>query len=324
MTMLNCSHHRKSAGTLIETMVAVGVAAVLGVISFQVANAGLTGFVKNFSLNLSGEKSRTALNTVVRKLEMAIDEPELVNFSGTQLTAATGTYANSIRFHRLRPAYYKVTGPVSTSSGGLSYTSATTNTITVQFSANGTANAALAAPAAGDRIFFLYPNNMTPETISTGTSPGTKQARGISAVSISGSAATLTLTSAVDKAVVCNNPCYLATESAFITRVAGTRRELHFISSTASLALNENTMITRDLDANPTGTDAGGATVLAFKIVTISNADKRVQVDLPMRVMDYQETLARRKATDEYTSFMRLTATIPLRNRGLLPPLSTL
>jgi hypothetical protein len=324
MTMLKHTYIHNHALTLVETLVAVAVAGVLGGIGFRVANAGMMGFVKNFSLNQSAEKSRTALNTVVRKLEMAIDEPELVNFSGTQLTAANTTYANSVRFHRLRPAYYKITGPVSTTTGGLSYTSATTTSLTVQFFANGTANNAVAAPAVGDRIFFLYPNNMTPETVATGTSPGVKQARGISAVSIAGNVATLTLTSAVNKAVVCNNPCYIATESAFITRVAGSRRELHFLNSTASLSLNANTLITRDLDANPTGTDGGGATVLAFKIVTISNADKRVQVDLPMRVMDYQAALGRRKTIDEYTSFMRLTATIPLRNRGLLPPISTL
>lgn len=322
------THRRKEASrsglTLVETLIAVAIAAAIGGIGFRVANAGLFGFVKNFSLNQSGEKARTALNTVVRKLEMAIDEPELVNFTGTQLTAANTTYANAIRFHRLRPAYYRITGPVNTSTGGLNYTSATATTITVQFSASGTANSAQAAPAVGDRIFFLYPNDMSPETISTGTSPGTKQARGISAVSISGNIATLTLTSAISKAVVCDNPCYIATESAFITRVAGNRRELHFLSSTASLALSQSTLITRDLDANPTATDGGGATILAFKIVTISNADKRVQVDLPLRIMDYQATLARRKAADEFNSFLRLSATIPLRNRGLLPPISSL
>lgn len=324
MTMRPHASIHRAAATLIEMMVAVALAAVLGGIGYRVANAGMLGFVKNFSLNQSAEKSRTSLNTVIRKLEMAIDEPELVNFSGTQLTAASTTYANSIRFHRLRPAYYKITGPVSTTTGGISYTSATTSTITVQFYSTSAANAAAAPPAAGDRLFFLYPNDMPPETITTGTSPGAKQARGISAVTIAGNVATLTLTSAISEAVLCNNPCYIATESAFITRVVGTRRELHFLNSTASLALNSNTLVTRDLDASPTGTDSSGATVLAFRIVTISNADKRVQVDLPMRVMDYQATLARRKPTDEFTSFMRSTVTVPLRNRGLLPPISTL
>jgi hypothetical protein len=270
--------------------------------------------------------------------------PELVDYASGKLTASTSPYANCIRFHKLRPAYYRVTGPIATTTPyGLSQTSETTTSITVDYVASG-ANADQAAPAAGDRIFFLNPNTMV-ETISGGNSPGKKQGRGITAVSGSGTSKTLTISSppGTKMAVYCNNPCLIGTECAFITRIVGSgnskRRELHFIKSTAALTgveandLNNNTLVTRDLDADTTVTDAGGTTVLPFKMLSFGNADKRVQIDLPMRVMDYVGLLslgrrakdATTKLTkDEFTSYVHSTLTVPLRNRGMLPPIGSL
>jgi hypothetical protein len=344
---MRSSFRSRSAYTLIELSITMLVIVVMGGVVYSVVRGAMIGFAQNYSLNQTGNQSRSVANYVERALEGAVDEPELVELTSGQLVKSTSTYANGIRFHKLRPAFYKITGPINATTNGLSYTTTTTTSITVNVVANNTASLASSAPAAGDRIFFLVPNDITPETVASGTSPGKKQGRGISAVTLTGASSspfTATLTIAQPaKTVLCNNPCFIATECAFISRVVGTgtqaRRELHFLPSTSDLTLGYrsstqyNTLVTRDLDAAPTATDSGGTTVLPFKIVALSANDKRVQVDLSMRVMDYVGTLSlgpkptigtSGETKDEFFSFARTTLTIPLRNRGMLPPLSTL
>src|SRR4051812_49381309 len=74
-----------------EMMVAVGVAALLGLVFFQVLNAGIILYAKNSAVNASHEESREGLNRLTRDIHAAISVPELrsapASFTGTWVAA---------------------------------------------------------------------------------------------------------------------------------------------------------------------------------------------------------------------------------------------
>ncbi len=306
--------------TLVELSIAVTVMVLLGGIGFQILNGGMIQFARNISLNESSRQTRTTLSQVKRYFEQAVDNPQLVTMSGSPatLTVSTATYATGIRFHRFVSGAYKVTGPVGTTVGTapntLSYVNSTSLTVTLAFAT------ATPAPIVGDRLLFLYPY-ITEST--SGTSAGTKPGRVVSAVGVvttSGGTKTVTvlLASTLGSNVLCGNPAYAVREAALITVDGGGRRELRYFDSTANLLAYA--YLTRDLDATPTARDSGGTTMQPFKLVTDNTGQRvlSVQLDLPMRIMDYNATLTRLKATDEFNSYLRANVLIPVKNNNAL------
>ncbi|HSH94025.1 MAG TPA: hypothetical protein VK968_07755 [Roseimicrobium sp.] len=297
--------------TLVETLIATMLVMVLGLVGWQVLRGGLFAFARNHSLNQSAGQSRAAIAHVVRKLEASVDDAQLVSFSGTQFSADTATYGKGIRFHRYIAGGYKIrraTGASDIVSGAgstaLHYIVSTETSVTLDYAAG------TPAPRAGDRLFLLFPSDIQ-ETVSGGTSPGKKPGRKISAVSVGTNSATLTLSSAPGKNILADNPCYIVREGAYICVDSGNRRELRYYDDTGDLA--KFTRVTWDLDMSPSEKDSGGTTILPFEVRTVSGK-KRVVLDLPMRVMDFNAALTRVKPTDEFNSYLRTYSQVILKN----------
>jgi hypothetical protein len=87
MKTQSLSKLRQGAFTVGEMMVAVGVSAILGLIFFQVLNAGIILYAKNTAVNAAHEESRQGLNRLTRDIHAAIAVPELrsapSSFTGT-------------------------------------------------------------------------------------------------------------------------------------------------------------------------------------------------------------------------------------------------
>ena len=312
--MKNDLHRRASrAFTLAEMLVSSVLLVVVGGLSLTLLINGFVQFARNVALNQSAEQSRSTLTTVLRRMESAADNPQLVTLSGSPLALnqVATTYAPGVRFHRMIGGAYKITDPISTTSGSgatsLSYTSATTTTLTLSY------NSSWPAPSVGDRVLFINPSNIK-ETVSGGTSPGTKPGRKIVAV---GSAAgtnprtvTVTLENSPGKPVLCNNPCYILREAALVAVDVSGRRELRYYDSTASLGTY--TTLCRELDPNPSEHDTAGLVIQPFGLTTVSGR-VQVLVDLPIRINDYQNTLTRFRKTDEFNGFLRTGSQVVLK-----------
>jgi hypothetical protein len=298
--------------TLAETMISAVLVAVVGGVAVNLLIGGFVQFARNVALNQSAQQSRSTLNTIVRRLEAAIDSPQLVTLSSGALVQSSGAYAPGVRFHRIIGGAYKIIDPVSvtlgTGSTALSYTSANTTTLTLTF------NGAWPTPSVGDRVLFLNPSDIR-ETVSTGTSPGEKPGRKISAVgSVSGTnpkSVTVTLQSAPGKQILCGNPCHIIREAALVAVDVNGRRQLRYYDSTADL--NSFVVVARDLDPLPRERDASGTIIQPFGLATVNG---RVQVlcDVPVRINDYQATLSRLRQTDEFNGFLRTGSSVVLKS----------
>lgn len=307
---MKTSSHSKRAFTLVETLIGAMLAVALGMVGWQVLRAGLFAFARNHSLNQSAGQTRASLAHVVRKLESSVDDAQLISFDGSKFTASTSTYGMGVRFHRYVNGGYKIrqaTGADDVTSGAgstaLHYVASTVTSITLDYAAG------TPAPRAGDRLFILFPSDIS-ETVSGGTSPGNKPGRKITAVTTGTNSATVTI-AAPGKNILANNPCYIVREAAYICLDNGIRRELRYYDDTSDLTTFSR--VTWDLDKDPKEKDNGGATIQPFEVRTV-NGKKRVVVDLPMRVMDFNAALARVKSTDEFNSYMRTHSQVVLKN----------
>ncbi len=312
---MKTAFHRGSSGafTLVEMLVSAVLLVVVAGLSLALLINGFVQFARNVALNQSAEQSRSTLTTILRRMETTVDNPQLVTLGGSPLalTQVATAYAPGVRFHRMIGGAYKITDPISTTVGSgataLSYTSAATTTLTLSY------NSAWPAPAVGDRVLFISPSNIK-ETVSGGTSPGTKPGRKIVAVgSPTGTnpkSVTVSLETAPGKAVLCNNPCFIAREAALIAVDVSGRRQLRYYDSTAFL----NTYITlcRELDPNPCERDASSNVIQPFGLTTV-NGRIQVLVDLPIRINDYQATLTRFRKTDEFNGYLRTGSQVVLK-----------
>ena len=298
--------------TLAETMISAVLVVVVGGVALNLLIGGFIQFARNVALNQSAQQSRSTLNTIVRRLEAAIDTPQLVTLTNGALVASTGTYAPGVRFHRIIGGAYKITDPVSVTQGtgstALSYTSATTTTLTLTF------NGAWPAPSPGDRVLFLNPSDIR-ETVSSGSSPGEKPGRKISAVgSVSGTnpkTVTVTLQSAPGKQILCGNPCYILREAALVAVDVDGRRQLRYYDFTGNL--NSFVVVAWDLDPLPRERDASGTIIQPFGLTTV-NGHAQVLCDVPVRINEYQATLSRLRQTDEFNGFLRTGSSVVLKS----------
>jgi hypothetical protein len=298
--------------TLAETMISALLVVVVGGVALNLLIGGFIEFARNVALNESAQQSRATLNTVMRRLESVIDTPQLVTLSSGALVQSTATYAPGVRFHRMLGGAYKITDPVSITQGSgstaLSYTSASTTTLTLTF------NGAWPVPTPGDRVVFLNPSDIR-ETVATGSSPGDKPGRKISAVGTASGTnpktVIVTLQSAPGKPILCGNPCHIVREAALLAADVNGRRQLRYFDSTANL--NSYVILAWDLDPLPRARDASGTIIQPFGLTTVNG---RIQVlcDLPVRINEYQATLSRMRQTDEFNGFLRTGSQIVLKS----------
>src|SRR5687768_17356381 len=72
----------RSGFTLPEVVVSTGVAALIGVVIFALANAVLHLYAKNFSINESHSRARKAAEKLALRIHLAVEPPTLVDKEG--------------------------------------------------------------------------------------------------------------------------------------------------------------------------------------------------------------------------------------------------
>lgn len=334
------------AFTITELVMASAIFLVVGLIAYAMLAQGLVQMARNLSINQSSMESRSSWNYVTRKLEDAVDSPDLVrlvsgswtnatttnlvitngfNTTSTQTnTYNTGTNSVGLRFHRRVGGAYKVTGPVSTnvSAGGvqLSYTATNTTNFTLlyQTSVSGT-------PQVGDRLMLVKPYVEANE--SSGPSQGLKPGLRITAVgnvtnvstnSITAQSVSVTVASAPGKAILCDNTAYVVREVAFATLETSGRRELRYYNSTTNFspvsAANPRgyAVVARDLDTLPQEF-VGTTPIQPFGMVD-GGLTPQILLFLPVRSAEYSNVLTRAGSTNNFNVYLRTRTQIPLRN----------
>src|SRR3954464_12080468 len=77
MNVIQRPDKAEQAFTLAETGVAVGVAALLGLVFFQVLQSGLTLSAKNAAVNTAHEEARDGIQRLTRDLHASVSVPQL-------------------------------------------------------------------------------------------------------------------------------------------------------------------------------------------------------------------------------------------------------
>lgn len=78
---LSYSIKHKSAFTLTEMMISIGVLSLLGLIFFRVLQAGLVLYAKNTAINIAHESGRQGINRLTRDIHASVSIPELRDLS---------------------------------------------------------------------------------------------------------------------------------------------------------------------------------------------------------------------------------------------------
>src|SRR2546423_2337435 len=77
MKLVTRSQYRKTAFTLVEMMVAIGVLCLLGLVFFQVLQSGLTLSAKNTAVNYAHQEAREGIQRMTRDIHASISVPQL-------------------------------------------------------------------------------------------------------------------------------------------------------------------------------------------------------------------------------------------------------
>lgn len=310
---------------MMEILVAAALLSVVGLMAMTLMSGTTIQFARNISINQSGEQSRRIMARVMRELETAVDTPELINLQSSPLSLVqytAGSYARGIRFHQLVGAGYQIIGPEGASVPFgpilLKYTSSTATTAQLRFFRNSD------IPKVNDRLLVLSGNAAAlGETVSSGTSPGQKPGRRITAVSsatlpTSDSVSvdvTVNLSSAFGRQILLNNRCIVVREVAILAVDTGGRRELRYYPATSNLS--DYQVLSTSLDPNPQERDTGGNIIQPFRVqppTSSPSAPPMVSLSLPILVSDYRATLLRIKPQDEFNTYMQTTSRVTLRN----------
>ncbi len=319
---------------------------IVGAIAYVMLAEGLVQMARNLSINTSSMESRSSWNYVTRKLEDAVDAPELVRLVGTNWTNATttnlvitnsfntnttqtnsyntGTNSVGLRFHTRVGGAYNVIGPVGTNvaAGGvqLSYTATNTTNFTLLFQTN-----ISGTPQVGDRLMLVKPYVEANQT--NGSSQGLKPGLRITAVgnisnvstnSITAQSVGVTVASAPGKAILCNNTAYIVREVAFATVETSGRRELRYYNSATNFSPVSSgnprgyAVVARDLDTMPQ--EFVGATAIQPFAMAGGELNPQILLFLPVRTTEYSNVLSRAGSTNDFNVYLRTRTQVPLRN----------
>jgi type II secretory pathway pseudopilin PulG len=289
---------RQSIGafTLIELLIGMVVAMVLGLAAYSILINATELMAKNVSLNASNTTLRSALDRVYAESNLATALPTLLNVDGS--TAGGTGPAAGVAFDRYLGGPFIVQNP---SGNGLK---ASDTTFQIKVSTDGVAYSA--APKQDDVLLMddgttrPLVQNCTPATLAKNT--------GLQTLTVTLQAPlgkTVSWTSAVQK--IANT----VHREAFIVATVGTRAELRFYRNAEALAPgNYNDSSTYSVLTREIGTATGDT--IPFSVVTQSGTSF---LNIAMRVEDHQYNnyLASHQAK-EFNTFLRVDTMLRPRN----------
>ena len=187
----------RGAFTLIETMMASAAVGAVGAVIYITLLMGTILFNKNAAMNFSHEQARVALIQMEQDIHSAVSLPETVD---TNFVQTTGTVP----------------------SAGISFQTIASGTNQCQVSAN--------AAASSNQVKIYFPTSCpTPYVGERLIIPSYEIEQDITAVSTSGSTATLTLSGTLGTNVVVSNsgtnynlPCFLTQRVYYVVQSGGT------------------------------------------------------------------------------------------------------
>ncbi len=314
MQALRQPYYQQSAFTLVEILVALGVLSVVGTVAMSYMGSQTFLFAKNTSLNQSHASVRSELDRLTNELQQAQSPPILTDTSGV----ATGvTPAAGLQFDRLVGDPYVIAYP---GSPGLA---ATDTSVTVTRSTNILASAPIPRP--GD-VLLIDPPTGAPIRAQVAS-----VAAGVIDAKAKRQLITLTFVAPLGVAIDWRNPpdtppqqktAKLVRREAFIVMPSGDRNELRFYQSfeplppvTLAAILNDPSQYIVITDAVSTAVPVSGpADATPFSIDT-TGGNRLVTANLGTQAQDYVNSLANKQAANSFNTFVRITTTLPSRQR---------
>ena len=276
--------HRGRAFTLVEVMIALSVATVVGLAVFTILNTAMFMAARNLSVNLTNNSERKSLDRIEEVIQQANTMPTLITTTG----AAASSPAAGVTFDYYRggPYVLNVTG---------STIPANTTSLTVIRSTNVVASPPI--PTAGDVLMI----NGAPSTVRALIST-------VVVGAINGSSQqtiTVTLTNQLGAAIPIPSSgtltAYLVRKVAFIVMPEGSGSELHYYGSYETTTnLSDPTRYVMITDQ--VGLLTGAAT--PFSLVTIQNASF-VGLSFQVRSNQFDQRLLGKQA-DLFNTFGRV------------------
>jgi len=217
-------HSNLQAFTLAEVLVSGGVVLALTLIVILLLQSSLTLYVKNFSVNDANVKGRSVTQRLGDKIQNAIQAPTLIDATGATVTG-NGPAAGIQCIVPSGYSFYRTSSNTAVNGATLS---ATVNSID------------LPAPSSGDYVMMNW--------YDSATGGSGKLFIQISAVSVAGSTATITLAKAIQAAmspapsstavIKAGQPFQIMTTAAFIAVTSGSTTKLRYYPRARSVAVN--------------------------------------------------------------------------------------
>jgi prepilin-type N-terminal cleavage/methylation domain-containing protein len=298
----------KRAGfTLTELMVGVGIFAIGASIVYPLFSGDLSLWARNFSINKSNNSLRYALQKLKRDIDMAVEPPTLMSYSGTGSSgvltplATTAVSAQAVMIWvNLGPAY-----DLQPSSGTTINPSAGV-TLKRHIKSTSDPTPSSVVPQVGDRLMILDPapySTGMPETVTMGGSTITKPGRQITSVSIASNDTTtalftvgLNLTNPLPTGIPASESALIIREVAYVAYTikspSGSAVERQLLYFPTTYNMNAAQLLIRDLDPTPQEIDTNtSAIVQPFNFYTGRANLSVLNVVLPIRAVDYDHAL---------------------------------
>ena len=276
---------KKDGFTLVEILVGMGAAVIMGAGTFYLLNTAMILVSKNFSFNITGNSLHRSIDRVEQYLQLADSNPTLIDDLGNAVVAGSSA---GVSFDYFVGSPYVVTS----GTGGLP---ASTSSLTLNISTDPLASPPV--PQAGDIVLIDgAPAGLRPVVAS-----------GVSAVSASGGRQPITvpLTAALGTAVTSVNvaagiTARLVRPAAIVVKQNGAQWELRLCKPYQSSGdLSDPTkyiVLSRQIGAH-------AADQTPFSI-TLDNNKNFVSCSLCLRADSYENVLASKQA-DGFATFVR-------------------
>jgi prepilin-type N-terminal cleavage/methylation domain-containing protein len=291
--------------TLTELMMAVAIFAVGGLMVYPLFDGDLSLFARNFSINKSNNSLRWALQKLKRDIDMAVEPPTLMSYSGSATSGTLTPLASSavsaqaiMLWVNLGPAYdLQPAGGTLTPSSGVS--------LKRHIASTSDPTPSSVVPQVGDRLMIMDPapySTGMPETVTMGTGSITKPGRAVTSVSIAANDTTtatftvgLNLTNALPTGIPASESAYFIREVAYVAypvTAGGKTLERDLLYFPTTYNMNAGQTLIRDLDPLPQEVDTNtSATIQPFNYYSGRGNLSVLNVILPIRAMDYDHAL---------------------------------
>ena len=301
---------KRTAYSLVELVVAIGVFAIGTSIVYPLLVGDLNLYVRNFSINKSNNSLRYSLQKLKKDIDMSVEPPLLMSYrtSGSSgilkpLTTSAVSSQALMMWVNIGPGYDLVptagtgTGGTVTPSGGLTLKRRMTPTVAP-------------VPQIGDRLMIMSPSPYStgmPDQVTMDGVTISKPGRTVTGVSIAANdtssasfVVNVDLTTPLPTGITGDKTAYIIREVAYVANTVydanskAVECDLLYYPTTYNMPIPQ--VLIRDLDPTPQEIDTNtGVAVAPFNYYAGRGTLSPLNVILPIRALDYAHTIADRQ-----------------------------